>query len=118
MMSCGDRLQRGRTRTRSTWLSTSSGGKIEITQAAEAQARTGHDFLPFYNWAVNTYAEQLEPMDDVVKAMMAQFGQYSPIREYLSKIKGSWRALPSSTGTLNLNCCARISLLKKHARAR
>ena len=67
---------------------TSNGGKIEITQAAEAQARTGHDFLPFYNWQVNTYAEQLEPMDDVVKAMTAKYGQYSPIHEYLSKIKG------------------------------
>ena len=94
---------------------TSNGNKIEITQAAEAQARTGHDFLPFYNWQVNTYAEQLEPMDDVVKAMTAQYGQYSPIHEYLSKIKGHWRALPSSTGTLNLNCCGRISLLKQHA---
>ena len=64
---------------------------------------------------MNTYAEQLEPMDDVVKAMTAQYGQYSPIHEYLSKLKGHWRALPSSTGTLNLNCCARISLLKQHA---
>jgi hypothetical protein len=28
---------------------TSNGNKIEITQAAQVQARTGHDFLPFYN---------------------------------------------------------------------
>jgi hypothetical protein len=34
---------------------------------------------------VNTYAEQLEPMDDVVKAMTAQYGQHSPIHEYLSE---------------------------------
>jgi ABC-type glycerol-3-phosphate transport system substrate-binding protein len=75
---------------------TSNGNKIQITQAAEAQARTGHDFLPFYNWNVSTYTEQLEPMDDVVKAMISQYGQYSPIHEYLSKFKGSWRALPGS----------------------
>ena len=31
---------------------TSNGNKIQITAAAEAQARTGHDFLPFYNWEV------------------------------------------------------------------
>ena len=67
---------------------TSNGFKIQVTQAAEAQARSGHDFLPFGNWEVNTYADQLEPMDDVVKAMTAQYGQYSPIHEYLSKIKG------------------------------
>ena len=56
---------------------TSNGGKIQITQAAEAQAKTGHDFLPFYNWEVNTYADQLEPMDDVVKAMI---GQVRPVQ--------------------------------------
>ena len=28
---------------------TSNGNKIEITQAAQVQARTCHDFLPFYN---------------------------------------------------------------------
>ena len=61
---------------------TSNGFKIQVTQAAEAQARSGHDFLPFGNWEVNTYADQLEPMDDVVKAMTAQYGQYSPIHEY------------------------------------
>ena len=76
---------------------TSNGGKIAITQAAEAQARTGHDFLPFYNWDVNTYADKLEPMDDVVKAMTAHTGQYSPIDEYLSRLKGHWMALPSRT---------------------
>lgn len=54
---------------------TSNGNKIEITQATEAQARTGHDFLPFYNWEVNTHAGQLEPMDDVVKAMTAKYGE-------------------------------------------
>jgi ABC-type glycerol-3-phosphate transport system substrate-binding protein len=54
-------------------------------------------------------------VDDLVQAMTAKYGQYSPIHEYLSKLKGHWRALPSSTGTLNLNCCGRISLLKQHA---
>src|ERR1700758_1289252 len=56
---------------------TSNGFKIQVTQAAEAQAKTGHDFLPFYNWEVNTYANQLEPVDDIVRTMTAQFGQYS-----------------------------------------
>jgi ABC-type glycerol-3-phosphate transport system substrate-binding protein len=58
---------------------TSNGSKIQITQAAEAQARTGHDFLPFYNWEVNTYADQLEPVDDVVKAMTGPpLGTFQP----------------------------------------
>ena len=94
---------------------TSNGFKIQITQAAEAQARTGHDFLPFYNWEVNTYAEQLEPMDDVVKAMTAPVRPVQPDPRVSVEDQRTLAALPSSTGTLNLNCCARISLLKQHA---
>src|SRR5205085_439623 len=33
---------------------TSNGFKIQVTQAAEAQAGTGHDILPFYSWEVQT----------------------------------------------------------------
>jgi ABC-type glycerol-3-phosphate transport system substrate-binding protein len=91
---------------------TSNGFKIQVTQAAEAQARTGHDILPFYNWEVLTYADHLEPVDDLVKGMEAAYGQYSPIAKYLASAKGQWRALPSSTGNLNLTCCGRISLLR------
>ena len=93
---------------------TSNGNKIAITQAAEAQARTGHDTLPFYNWDVDTYADRLEPVDDIVAHMTGRYGKYSPIHEYLSKLKGQWMAVPSSTGTLNLTGAGRISLLKQY----
>jgi ABC-type glycerol-3-phosphate transport system substrate-binding protein len=91
---------------------TSNGFKIQVTQAAEAQARTGHDLLPFYSWEVQTYADNLEPVDDVIKNMTAQYGKYSQVAEYLASSKGQWKAVPSSTGNLNLTCCGRISLLK------
>lgn len=94
---------------------TSNGFKIQVTQAAEAQAGTGHDTLPFYNWEVQTYADKLEPVDDIVQQMTGEYGQYSRIHEYLAKTTGHWAALPSSTGTLNLTCAGRISLLKQHA---
>jgi len=94
---------------------TSNGFKIQVTQAAEAQAGTGHDVLPFYSWEVQTYADRLEPVDDVVKSMESQYGQYSPIAKYLASTRGHWRAVPSSTGNLNLTCCGRISMLKDFA---
>ena len=97
---------------------TSNGFKIQVTQAAEAQAGTGHDLLPFYSWEVQTYADKLEPVDDVIKTMTAQYGKYSPIAEYLASSKGHWKAVPSSTGNLNLTCCGRISLLKELGRHR
>src|SRR3954469_13440842 len=81
---------------------TSNGFKIQVTQAAEAQAGTGHDVLPFYSWEVQTYADRLEPVDDVIQAMEKQYGQYSPIAKYLASSKGQWKAVPSSTGNLNL----------------
>ena len=94
---------------------TSSGNKILITAAAEAQAGDGHDIMQMYNWDVGNFGDKLEPVDDVVKALSAQYGAYDKIVEYLGKSEGHWWAVPSSTGTLNLTTCGRISLLKKHA---
>ena len=94
---------------------TSNGFKIEVTQAAEAQAGTGHDTLPFYNWEVQTYADKLEPVDDLITYMTGKYGKYSPVHEYLAKAKGHWAALPSSTGTLNLTGAGRISMFKQFA---
>jgi len=53
---------------------TSTGEKLRITQAAEAQARSGHDLLPFGNWLPSNYAEHLEPVDDVVATLIEQNG--------------------------------------------
>jgi Bacterial extracellular solute-binding protein len=94
---------------------TSNGFKIEVTQAAEAQAGTGHDTLPFYNWEVQTYADKLEPVDDLITYMTGKYGKYRPVHEYLAKAKGHWAALPSSTGTLNLTGAGRISMFKQFA---
>src|ERR1700679_94472 len=40
---------------------TSSGNKILITAAAEAQAGSGHDFMQMYNWDVGNFTAALEP---------------------------------------------------------
>jgi spermidine/putrescine-binding protein len=39
---------------------TSQGNKLLLTAAAEAQARTGHDFIPFFQWDVLHYADSLD----------------------------------------------------------
>ena len=94
---------------------TSSGGKLMLTAAAEFQARAGHDVLPVANWDVINYADRMEPMDDVVTDLQQRYGPYSETYAYLGKAKGHWRAVPTSTGSLNLTCVGRISLLKQHA---
>ncbi len=94
---------------------TSTGKKIQLTAAAESQAGTGHDFIQLYNWDIGNYSDKLEPVDDVVKELSGKYGEYGKISEYLAKIDDKWVAVPSSTGTLNLTMCGRISMLKKYA---
>ena len=94
---------------------TSVGQKLILTQQAEYQARKGHDILPVSNWEVRNLADRMEPMDDIVEHLQKQYGPYAPAYSYLGKVKDHWVAVPSSTGSLNLTFCGRISLLKKHA---
>src|SRR3984957_188809 len=42
---------------------TSSGGKPQMTPAAETQAKAGHDVMTFFTWDVQNYADSLEPVD-------------------------------------------------------
>ena len=51
----------------------------------------------------------------MVKELSGQYGSYGTISEYLAKLENNWVAVPSSTGTLNLTMCGRISMLKKYA---
>ena len=94
---------------------TVSGGKINLTMAAEAQARTGHDAYAFDMWTVHEFAEHMVPMDDVMKSLIAANGPVAPAFEYLGKVKGSWAAVPTGSGSAPLTSCARISMLKKFA---
>ena len=68
---------------------TSMGEKDKLTAGAEAQARTGHDIILDRDWMIRTYAQALEPLDDIVGELINQYGPISPVFEYLGKIKGS-----------------------------
>ena len=94
---------------------TSQGNKLLLTAAAEAQAKTGHDFIPFLQWDTIAYADQMEPVDDVIKHLSDKYGKYDPVIEYLAKSKGHWAAVPATDPTANLTCCARISMMKQYA---
>ncbi len=51
---------------------TGVGMKINITMAAEAHAKTGHDIYAFDQWTVQQYADSLEPVDDVMQRLTAK----------------------------------------------
>src|ERR1700719_1941618 len=92
----------------------SSGNKLQLTGAAEAQAKTGHDALAFFNWDVFNIADSLEPIDDVMGRLIAKNGAVDANCEYLAKAKGHWVAVPTSSGTQTKPPCARIGWFKQH----
>jgi ABC-type glycerol-3-phosphate transport system substrate-binding protein len=94
---------------------TSIGSKINITMAAEAQAKTGHDVYAFDSWTVQQYGDSLDPMDDVMKRLIAKYGKLGHAYEYLGVADGHWLAVPVGWGSAPLTSCARISMLKKFA---
>src|SRR5713101_9029180 len=49
---------------------TSQGDKLNLTQAAEAQARSGHDILTFLAWAAAAQTDNLEPVDDIMAPLI------------------------------------------------
>jgi len=90
----------------------SAGNKMILTQAAEAQAKSGHDILAFDQWNAHRYGELLTPMNDVMEGLLKQYGPVGKAIEYLGIAKGKWLGVPVSWGTAPLPPCARISVMK------
>ncbi len=94
---------------------TSSGNKIQVTSAAEAQAGTGHDLMTFATWDAHNYADKLEPMDDLIKELESKAGPFNSVSKYLCRSKaGNWVAVPTTWGSQAKPSCARISMFKKY----
>jgi ABC-type glycerol-3-phosphate transport system substrate-binding protein len=93
---------------------TTTGGKLQLTPAAETQAKAGHDTMTFISWDVQNYAEYLDPVDEQMKRLTAANGDTNSVATYLAKHKGHWMAVPASNGTQTKPPCARISWFKKH----
>ena len=91
---------------------TSVGNKNLLTLAAEAQAKSGHDIQAFPTWEVLNNADNLEPMDDVMKRLSGKYGPINSIVDYLSKTKGSYRAVPAISGSQYKPACSRIDTFK------
>ncbi|HTS52316.1 MAG TPA: hypothetical protein VMH26_03495, partial [Burkholderiales bacterium] len=90
------------------------GNKLLLTIAAEAQARSGHDVLAFPTWYATAQAKNLEPVDDVMKPLIAQNGSVVAVTEYLGKLDGHWVAVPATPGSQVKGPCGRIDLFKQH----
>lgn len=94
---------------------TIAGEKLTLTAVAEARARTGHDVIAFPPQNLPQHWEALEPVDDVVGTLTAQYGPFLDVASYLGKHDGSWRAVPPPTGTPTFPMVSRIDLLDERA---
>ena len=94
---------------------TSQGEKDKLTAAAEAQAGTGHDIMSHRDWNIRIHQAVLEPLDDVINALIKKYGPISPVAEYLAKSKGVWLGVPTAVGSQVKPCCSRFDLYKEHA---
>jgi ABC-type glycerol-3-phosphate transport system substrate-binding protein len=80
----------------------------------EAQAGAGHDILTFVNYEVDTNANKLEPMDDVIQRLAGKYGRLDKMSEYMTNIEGSYRAVPTYWLNLSHACCTRIDLFRQY----
>ncbi len=94
---------------------TSNNKKIELTAAAEAQAKSGHDILQMPSWWPHAYSENLEPLNDVMEPLIKQNGEVNDTVKYLGRSGGKWLAVPATPGSQIKGPCSRIDLMKKHA---
>src|ERR1700693_3853955 len=69
---------------------TSQGEKDKLTAAAEAQAGAGHDIMSHRDWNIQVHHRVLEPLDDVIAPLIKQYGEVSPVAQYLDTVKGTW----------------------------
>ena len=105
--------EKTRTEVRIDFVSYSA---IELSEAGEAQAGAGHDFRAFIgtSFKMHQYADKLEPMDDVIRHLSAQYGTLAPLLEYEGKVEGSWAGVPGAPPTNDYPCETRMDLLKQY----
>jgi ABC-type glycerol-3-phosphate transport system substrate-binding protein len=87
---------------------TSLGDQNLVTLAAESRARSGHDIVSMPTFQTAIHAQNLEPLDDLMEELIGQYGPLQVLGEYLGKIDGTWRSVPTSTGSQSYPMNSRI----------
>ena len=111
---CNEWAERNRVQLTLDFVNT-TGNQLQLTAAAQAQARSGHDIISLTQWDVGSYAGQLEPVDDVIGRLVQKYGPINPVAEYLAKREGAWRGVPAVAGSQYKPACVRYDLLQEHA---
>jgi ABC-type glycerol-3-phosphate transport system substrate-binding protein len=94
---------------------TTQGNKLQLTIAAEGQAKSGHDILAMLTWWPHAHADQLEPVNDIMEPLIKQNGDVNGTVKYLGKAGDKWLGVPACIGSQIKGPCSRIDLMKKYA---
>ena len=94
---------------------TSVGNKLLLTAQAESRAKTGHDIYVQPLWFPSMFRHRLEPVDDVVGDIIAEYGALHPSAKFLAYLDDVWRAAPAPAGSLNYASVSRLDLYEAHA---
>src|SRR5271157_579601 len=79
--------------------------KVEVT-IDYITSQGDKDILTHRAWQIQVHRDVLEPMDDVINALIAKAGPISPVAEYLAKADGRWFAIPTTVGSQVKPCCS------------
>ena len=91
------------------------GGKLGLTAQAESRAQIGHDVLIMGNWATSMFQNTLEPVNDVVEDIIAEYG---PLAEYATDaayLHGKWLGSPSPTSSISWPLLSRLDYFRDYA---
>ena len=66
-------------------------------------------------WLPHAHAESLEPVNEIVEAVIKQNGDVNGTVKYLGVADGKWLGVPACVGSQIKGPCSRIDLMKKHA---
>ena len=94
---------------------TTQANKLLLTGASESQSKSGHDILAHTSFLPARYAEQLEPVNDLMAELIKTNGAVNDTVQYLSHLGGKWLAVPSTIGSQIKGPCSRIDYMKQFA---
>jgi ABC-type glycerol-3-phosphate transport system substrate-binding protein len=66
-------------------------------------------------WWPQAYADQLEPVSDIMEPIIKQNGEVNNTVKYLGQLDGKWLGVPACVGSQIKGPCSRIDLMKKFA---
>jgi hypothetical protein len=85
------------------------------TIAAEARDQSGHDLVWLWDWEATRYRDALEPVDDIVEGLIAEYGPFAENASYLGQHDGTWRAVAAPCGSHSYPMVSRLDLWQEHA---